>query len=62
MRAIQPSKRYALMVLLFHAQLSKALDDAVDMYVRKLRDVLEAFQEGETNQERGNISFSTRTS
>lgn len=82
MKATQQTKRYALMVLLFHAQLSKSLDDAVDMFVRKLRkihtgaqeqlqqyylehqkrteklvsqlrDVLEAFQEGETDQERG---------
>jgi len=81
-RAVQRNKRYALMVVLFHAQLSKSLDDAVDMFVRKLRkihsgaeeqlqryylehqkraeklvsqlrDVLEAFQDGETDQERG---------
>lgn len=82
LRAIKPSKRYALMIVLFHAQLGKALDDAVDMFVRKLRkihygaeeqlrdyylehqkraeklvsqlrDVLEAFQEGADDQERG---------
>lgn len=82
MKSTQPAKRYALMVLLFHAQLSKALDDAVGMFIRKLRkihtgaelqlqqyyldhqkraekliaqlrDVLEAFQEGETDAERG---------
>jgi TnpA family transposase len=82
LKAVQESKRYALMVLLFHAQLSKSLDDAVDMFVRKmrkihsgaveqlqlyyqehqkraeklvaqLRDVLEAFQDGETDQDRG---------
>ena len=82
LKAMQQNKRYALMVLLFHAQLSKALDDAVDIFVRKmrklhsgaleqlqlyyqehqkraeklvsqLRDVLEAFQEGETDQDRG---------
>lgn len=76
LRATQHNKRYALMVLLFHAQLCKALYDAVDMFVRKLRkihtgaeeqlqqyylehqkraeklvsqlrDVLEAFQEGD---------------
>ncbi len=82
LKAVQHNKRYALMVMLFHAQLSKALDDAVDMFIRKLRkihsgaeeqlqqyyldhqkraeklvsqlrNVLEAFQEGETDQERG---------
>lgn len=39
LKAIQYNKRYALMVVLFHAQLSKALDDAVDMFVRKLRKI-----------------------
>lgn len=82
LKATQRYKRYALMVILFHAQLNKALDDAVNMFVRKLRklhsgaeeqlrqyylnhqkrteklvtqlhDVLEAFQEGKTDQERG---------
>lgn len=82
LRTMKPSKRYGLMVVLFHAQLGKALDDAVDMFVRKLRkihsgaeeqlrdyylehqkraeklvsqlrDVLEAFQEGDNDQERG---------
>ncbi|MDR3409965.1 MAG: Tn3 family transposase [Formivibrio sp.] len=82
MRATKQNKRYALIVLLFHAQLSKSLDDAVDMFVRKLRkihngaeeqlqkyylehqkraeklvaqlrDMLTAFQEGESDQERG---------
>lgn len=81
-KAIKHSKRYALMVVLFHAQLCKALDDAVDMFTRKLRkihfgaeeqlreyylahqkraeklvsqlrDVLEAFQEGDSDQDRG---------
>ncbi|WP_136419061.1 Tn3 family transposase [Herbaspirillum sp. ST 5-3] len=82
LKATQPGKRYALMVVLFHAQLSKALDDAVEMFIRKLRkihngaeeqlqryylehqkrteklvsqlrDVLEAFQEGTDDKERG---------
>jgi TnpA family transposase len=82
MKAVQARKRYALMVVLFHAQLSKALDNAVDMFIRKLRkihnnaeeqlqhyylehrkrteklvsqlrDMLEAFQEGENDKERG---------
>jgi hypothetical protein len=81
-KAIKHRKRYALMVVLFHAQLGKALDDAVDMFTRKLRkihfgaeeqlreyylahqkraeklvsqlrDVLEAFQEGDSDQDRG---------
>lgn len=82
MKALKQDKRYALMVLLFHAQLSKSLDDAAEMYIRKLRkihsgaeeqlrqyylehqkraekliiqlrDVLEAFVEGETDEDRG---------
>lgn len=82
LRNTQKNKRYALMVILFHTQLSRVLDDAVEMFVRKLRklhsgaeeklqqyylehqkraeklvsqlrDVLEAFQEGESDQERG---------
>ncbi|MBX9899211.1 MAG: Tn3 family transposase [Burkholderiaceae bacterium] len=82
MKALKHNKRYALMVLLFHAQLSKSLDDAVEMFIRKLRkihsgaeeqlrryylehqkraekliiqlrDVLEAFFEGETDEEKG---------
>lgn len=39
MKSTQPNKRYALMLLLFHAQLSKALDDAVGMFSRKLRKI-----------------------
>lgn len=82
MKALKHDKRYALMVLLFHAQMSKSLDDAVEMFIRKLRkihtgaeeklrqyylehqkraekliiqlrDVLEAFVEGETDEDRG---------
>lgn len=82
MKDLKHDKRYALMVLLFHAQLSKSLDDAVEMFIRKLRkihngaeeqlrqyylehqkraekliiqlrDVLEAFVEGETDADRG---------
>ncbi len=39
LKATQRNKRYALMVLLFHAQLSKSLDDVVEMFVRKLRKI-----------------------
>lgn len=78
MRNLQQNKRYALMVILCHAQLGKVLDDAVEMFIKKLRklnsvaeeqlqahylehqkraeklvaqlrDVLEAFQAGESN-------------
>src|SRR5476649_982866 len=81
MKVLKHDKRYALMVLLFHAQLSKSLDDAVEIFIRKLRkihtgaeeqlrqyylehqkraekliiqlrDVLEAFVEGETDEDR----------
>jgi TnpA family transposase len=37
MKATRPVKRYALMVLLIHAQLHRALDDAVEILLRKLR-------------------------
>ena len=37
MKAMQPVKRHALMVLLVHAQLHRALDDAVEILLRKLR-------------------------
>ena len=37
LRNTQKNKRYALMVILFHTQLSRVLDDAVEMFVRKLR-------------------------
>jgi len=82
MKALKHDKRYALMVLLFHAQLCKSFDDAVEMFIRKLRiiyngaeeqlrqyylehqkraekliiqlrDVLDAFVEGETDADRG---------
>ncbi|MCH7313121.1 Tn3 family transposase [Acinetobacter sp. ANC 3882] len=82
MKALKPNKRYALMIVLLHAQLGKVLDDAVDMYIKtlrklhfiaeqrlqeyfiehqkraeklitQLRDVLEAFQGGQSNEERG---------
>lgn len=82
MKELKPNKRYALMVILFHTQLGKALDDAVEIFIKKLRklhfgaeeqlklyyldhqkraeklitqlrDVLEAFQESQSNEERG---------
>ncbi|WP_432262773.1 Tn3 family transposase [Cupriavidus sp. TMH.W2] len=37
LKALQATKRYALMVVLFHAQLRKSLDDAVDIFIRRLR-------------------------
>lgn len=81
-KATKPAKRYALAIVLIHAQLHQALDDAVDILLRKLRklhatgaeqleryftehrhraekliatlrDVLQAFQEGATDAERG---------
>ncbi|CAN7775976.1 Tn3 family transposase [Cupriavidus necator] len=37
LKNLQATKRYALMVILFHAQLRKSLDDAVDIFIRRLR-------------------------
>jgi TnpA family transposase len=82
MKAVERTKRYALMVILFHAQAGQALDNAAEMMVKavrklhtgaelklqqyyldhqklaeklvsQLRDLIEAYQQGETNQERG---------
>ena len=36
-KATKPAKRYALAVVLIHAQLCQALDDAVNIFLRKLR-------------------------
>ena len=36
-KATKPAKRYALAVVLIHAQLCQALDDAVNILLRKLR-------------------------
>ena len=38
-KAMQSTKRYALMILLVHAQLRRAMDDAVDIFVRKMRNI-----------------------
>ena len=82
LKDLRPAKRYALMIIMVHAQLCKALDDAADIFIRKLRnlhstaeenlkqyhldhrqqteklvgqfrDVLQAFQNSHTDQERG---------
>lgn len=82
LKDLKPAKRYALMIVLVYSQLRKALDDAVDIFIRKLRnlhstaeenlnqyhldhrkrteklvsqlrDVLRAFQDAQTDQERG---------
>ena len=82
LKDLRPDKRYALMIILVHAQLRKALDDAADIFIRKIRnlhstaeeklkqyhldhrqrteklvaqfrDVLQAFQNAHTDQERG---------
>ncbi|MCX7257985.1 MAG: DUF4158 domain-containing protein, partial [Polaromonas sp.] len=37
LKATKPAKRYALAVVLIHAQLRQALDDAVDILLRKVR-------------------------
>ena len=82
LKDLRPAKRYALMIILVHAQLRKVLDDAVVIFIRKIRnlhstaeenlkqyhldhqqrteklvaqfrDILKAFQDAHTDQERG---------
>jgi TnpA family transposase len=82
MKDMKPAKRYALMVILVHAQLHRSIDDTADIFIRKvrklhtnanekldeyhlehqkqveklvvqLRDMLQAFQKVQTDQERG---------
>nr|WP_255435175.1 Tn3 family transposase [Rhodoferax sp. BLA1] len=39
MMALKPIKRYALAVLLIHAQLQKAVDDIADIFIRSVRNM-----------------------
>lgn len=84
MKELKTNKRYALILILLHAQLSRTLDDIVEILIKKirklhlvaeellklyfiehqkraekliiqLRDVLEAFQEGQSPEERGEL-------
>jgi hypothetical protein len=44
-QALKPSKRYALAVLLIHAQLEKAVDDIAEIFIRSVRNMDSTAQE-----------------